>query len=162
MPAGCMPSRVGRRSAFVFAVFILSGAGQRAQALEDREFDLAKLPAPPIVSPTHIGEIELHWECAHLTSTPRVPPGWEVELRYAEDEGSLRVHHVADVIELADFVPIPLDALPSLKLVASADCFDYEISIREGLEGSTLTGCERGPWNQTPGSSRWERAECVQ
>lgn len=91
-----------------------------------------------------------------------MPPGWEVELRYAEDEGSLRVHHIADVIELEDFVPIPLDALPSLKLVASADCFDYELSVWEGLEGTTVTGCERGPWIQTPGTSGWERAECLE
>ncbi len=104
----------------------------------------------------------MHWECAQLIATPRVPPGWEVELRYAEDEGSLRVHFVADVIEPADFVPIPLDALPSLKLAASADCFDYELSIWEGVEGTTLTGCGSGPWVRNAGSDEWERAECLQ
>lgn len=91
-----------------------------------------------------------------------MPPGWGVELQYVDSEGSLKVHHTGDVVDLEDFVPIPIDALPSLKLEASADCFDYELSIWEGVEGNTLTGCGTGPWVRIAGSDEWERAECLE
>jgi hypothetical protein len=157
----CRPPSRARwvKRAWIAGLF-LSLSGLQAQALDARGLNLARVPAPPIVASAHIGEIELHWECAQLITTPRVPPGWEVELRYAEDEGSLRVHHIADVVELADFVPIPLHALPSMQIQATADCFDYSLSISEGVEGSAVFG--GGAWTRRAASSKWERAEMIE
>lgn len=141
---------------------MLSGLSSHNAAGRTDILDLARLPALPIVAPAHLGEIELHWECGHLIAPPSPPSGWAVEIDYTENAGSLRVHYAADVIALDDFVPIPPDAMPSTRIRATADCFDYTLNVPEGMEGSTRSRCGGALWTLSAASPTWKRAECVE
>lgn len=148
----------------VFMVALLvTGSASAATNGEKTEFDLSALPPLPIEAPAHVSEVEILWECGRLVLPPDVPEGWSVRVEYRDSSGSLNLHYSDDVIEAADFRPLSKDpgALPRALLHARSGCFELEVTVREGREGTPSYGCGSGVWIYDLASPRWIEPVCV-
>jgi hypothetical protein len=159
--------RKGKQDALRGKVFVitllLTGSTSAMTSGEKAEFDLSALPPLPIEAPAHVSEVEILWECGQLDLPPDVPEGWSVRIEYGGSSGSLNLHYSDDVIEAADFRPLSKDpgALPRALLRARSGCFELEVTVREGRQGTSSYGCGSGVWVYELASPHWIEPECV-